>query len=156
MFFYAFGISSYESKIIDDIIKEIHGIIPKVLDVSDNIVGMDSRLDTLISSLNIHLNGVRMVGVYRLGGIGKPTIVTALHNKILNRFRSISFLTNVREESTKDSCILKLQQQLLDETLGVRGQLTLKNIHESVKVIKDRLSTKRILVFLDDIDDSRQ
>ena len=34
--------------------------------------------------------------------------------------------------------------------------MTLQNIHDGVKVIKDRLSSKKVLVFLDDIDDSRQ
>ena len=128
-----------------------------VLDVDDNIVGMDSHLERLISAIEIQSNdGVRMVGVCGLGGIGKTTIITALYNIISNQFRSISFLTNVREESTKDSGLVKLQQQLLDDTLGVKGQLTLKNIHEGVKVIKDKLSSKRVLIFLDDIDNLRQ
>ena len=95
MFFYALQLAATNQRLLMILFEEIHGIIPKVLDVNDNIVGMDSRLETLISSLNIHLNGVRMVGVYGLGGIGKTTIITALHNKISNRFRSISFLTNV-------------------------------------------------------------
>ena len=93
-----------------------------VLDVDENIVGMDSHLERLISALEIQSNdGVRMVGVCGLGGIGKTTIITALYNIISNQFRSISFLTNVREESTKDSGLVKLQQQLLDDTLGVKG-----------------------------------
>ena len=128
-----------------------------VLDVNENIVGMDSRLERLISGLHIKSNDdVCIVGVCGLGGIGKTTIITALYNKISNEFQSTSFLTNVREESAKDSGILKLQQQLLDDTLGVRGQLTLKNTHEGVKVIKDRLSSKKVLVFLDDIDNRRE
>ena len=127
-----------------------------VLDVNENIVGMDSRLKRLVSGLEIQSNGVRMVGVCGLGGIGKTTIINALYNKISNQFRSTSFLTNVREESTKDSGLLKLQQRLLDDTVGVKGQLTLKNIHEGIKVIKDKLSSKKVLVLVDDIDHSRQ
>ena len=147
---------SYESKIIDDIIEEIRGIIPKVLYVNKNIVGMDSRLERLISLLKIQFNDVRMIGVYGIGGVGKTTVITALHNKISNQFKCVSFLTNIREESTKDSGLLKLQQQLLDDTLGVKGQLNLKNIQEGVEVIKDRLHSKKVLVFLDDIDNLRQ
>ena len=127
-----------------------------VLHVNENIVGMDSRLERLVSGLEIQSNGVRMVGVCGLGGIGKTTIITALYNKISNHFQSTSFLTNVREESTQDSGLLKLQQQLLDDTLGVKGQLTINNIYQGVKIIKDKLSSKRVLFFLDDVDNLRQ
>ena len=156
MFCYDLQFGSYESDIIQDIIKEIRGTIPMVLHVNENIVGMDSRLERLVAGLEIQSNGVRMVGVCGLGGIGKTTIITALYNKISNQFQSTSFLTNVREESTQDSGLLKLQQQLLDETLGVKGQLTINNIYQGVKIIKDKLSSKRVLFFLDDVDNLRQ
>ena len=117
---------------------------------------MDSRLEKLISLLKIESNDVRMVGVYGLGGIGKTTIINALYNQISHQFESVSLLTNVRKESTKNSGLLKLQQKLLDDTLRTKGQIVLKNVYEGIKIIRDKLSSKKVLVFLDDVDELTQ
>ncbi|KAJ9676310.1 hypothetical protein PVL29_025033 [Vitis rotundifolia] len=146
----------YESKLMDEIIENVHGNLPKILDVDENIVGMDSRLEKLRSLLKFELNDIRMVGVYGLGGIGKTTIINALYNQILHQFESVSLLTNVRKESTENSGILKLQQQLLDDTLRTKGQIVLKNVYEGIRIIKDKLSSKKVLVFLDDVDELTQ
>ena len=118
-----FAIGRYESTLIDEIIENVHGNLPKILGVNENIVGMDSRLEKLISLLKIESNDVRMVGVYGLGGIGKTTIINALYNKISYQFESVSLLTDVRKESTENSGLLKLQQQLLNDTLRTKGQI---------------------------------
>ena len=65
-------------------------------------------------------------------------------------------LTNVKKESTENSDLLKLQQQLLDDTLPTRGQIILRNVHEGIKVIKDKISSKKVLVFLVDMDELTQ
>ncbi|KAJ9672181.1 hypothetical protein PVL29_025708 [Vitis rotundifolia] len=117
---------------------------------------MDSRLEKLRSLLKIESNDVRMVGVYGLGGIGKTTIINALYNQISYQFESVSLLTNIRKESTENSGLLKLQQQLLDDTLRTKGQIVLKNVYEGIKIIRDKLSSKKVLVFLDDVDELTQ
>ena len=117
---------------------------------------MDYRLERLISLLEIGLNDVRMVGVYGLGGIGKTTIINALYNKISYQFESVSLLTDVRKESTENSGLLKLQQQLLNDILGTTRKIVLRNVHEGIKEIRDKLSSKKVLVFLDDVDELTQ
>ncbi|XP_034675714.1 disease resistance protein RPV1-like isoform X2 [Vitis riparia] len=146
----------YESELIDEIIENVSRSFPKTLDVNENIVGMDSRLERLISLLKIELNDVRMVGVYGLGGIGKTTIINALYNQISNQFKSVSLLTDVRKESTENSGLLKLQQQLLNDTLRTTKKIVLRNVHEGIKEIRDKLSSKKVLVFLDDVDELTQ
>ncbi|CBI17047.3 unnamed protein product, partial [Vitis vinifera] len=147
----------YETELIDKIIENVPRSFPKTLAVTENIVGMDYRLERLISLLEIGLNDVRMVGVYGLGGIGKTTIINALYNRISNQFESVSLLTDVRKESTENSGgLLKLQQQLLNDILGTTRKIVLRNVHEGIKEIRDKLSSKRVLVFLDDVDELTQ
>ncbi|XP_034674575.1 disease resistance protein RPV1-like [Vitis riparia] len=146
----------YESKLIDEIIENVPRSFPKTLDVNKNIVGMDSLLERLISLLKIELNDVRMVRVYGLGGIGKTTIINALYNKISYQFESVSLLTDVRKESTENSGLLKLQQLLLNDTLRTTRKIVLRNVHEGIKEIRDKLSSKKVLVFLDDVDELTQ
>ncbi|KAJ9691429.1 hypothetical protein PVL29_013568 [Vitis rotundifolia] len=133
--------NKYESKLIDEIIENVHGSLPKILDVNENIVGMDSCLEKLRTLLKIELNDVRMVKVYGLGGISKTTIINALYNQILYHFESVSLLTNVRKESTENSGLLK-----------TKGQIVLKNVYEGIEKIRDKLSSKNVLIFLDDVD----
>ncbi|RVW62612.1 TMV resistance protein N [Vitis vinifera] len=105
----------YETELIDKIIENVPRSFPKTLAVTENIVGMDYRLERLISLLEIGLNDVRMVGVYGLGGIGKTTIINALYNRISNQFES-----------------------------GQRRKIVLRNVHEGIKEIRDKLSSKRL------------
>lgn len=146
-----FEICRYESKLVDDIIKEIHRRLPKLLYVDPNIVGMNSHLEKLMSLLEIEPGEVRMIGIYGFGGIGKTSIINALHNKILHKFESVSYLANVR-----DSDLLKLQQQLLDDTLMTKGRIALKNLIEGKKTISEKLSSTKVLIFLDDVNELTQ
>lgn len=151
-----FEICRYESDLVVDIIKEIHRRLPKLLYEDPDIVGMNSHLEKLMSLLEIESDKVHMIGVYGFGGIGKTTIINALHNKILHKFESISYLANVREASTQHSGLLKLQQQLLDDTLMTKGRIALKNLFEGKTAIREKLSSTKVLIFLDDVDDSQQ
>ncbi|KAJ9675660.1 hypothetical protein PVL29_024534 [Vitis rotundifolia] len=139
-------------KIIDDIITKLN---LKSLYVGENIVGMDIRLEKLISLINIDSNDVCMVGICGLGGIGKTTIAKALYNKISNQFQGASFLAKVRENSKKCSGLLKLQRQLLDDIKKGENR-KIRNVHEGMNAIKKALSLRRVLVVLDDVDNFEQ
>ncbi|XP_042487961.1 disease resistance protein Roq1-like [Macadamia integrifolia] len=81
-----------------------------------------------------------------LGGIGKTTIVNVVSNEISRHFEGCSFLENVR-----DTSLITLQNQLLSEILkGVRFSITNKG--KGINMIKERLSKKKVLVILDDVD----
>ncbi|KAL6318087.1 hypothetical protein AAG906_035232 [Vitis piasezkii] len=84
-----------ESNVIKEITdKIITRLNPRSLYVGKNIVGMNIRLEKLISLINIDSNDVCFVGICGLGGIGKTTIAKALYNKISNQFQGASFLAN--------------------------------------------------------------
>ncbi|XP_075674249.1 TMV resistance protein N-like [Castanea sativa] len=114
-------------------------------------IGVDSRAKFIENLLDIKSNDVRVVGIHGLGGIGKTTIAKAVYNRVADLFEGSSFLMNVRQNSRKDCSIIELQGQLLSEILGSK-ELKVHNTSRGINVIKERLSCKKILLILDDVD----
>ena len=138
----------------------IQGIIGRVsrvilnctpLFVAKYPTGVDSHVEAIKSRLDTESNGVRMVGIYGLGGIGKTTIAKAVYNKIADRFEGCSFLMNVRENSRSPNSIIQLQEKLLFEILG-EPDLKVDNVSKGINVIKERLCHIKVLLILDDVD----
>ena len=69
------------------------------LSIEEQIVGMNFRLNELKSLLCIHLDDIHMVGIYKIGGIGKTTIAKMVYNDILCQFNGSSFLEDVKSRS---------------------------------------------------------
>jgi hypothetical protein len=97
------------------------------------------------------MNDRRMVGILGAGGIGKTTIAKAIYNSIAPRFEGSCFLADVRETSKQNSDLVQLQNILLSKILG--HTMKVDSVDEGIAVIKRRLSSKRILLILDDVDD---
>jgi hypothetical protein len=91
------------------------------------------------------MNDRRMAGIWGPGGIGKSSIAKAIYNSIAPRFEGSCFLADVRETS-----LLILQNNLLSEILGINMEV--HSVDRGVMVIKDRLSSIRVLLILDDVD----
>lgn len=73
------------------------------------------------------------------------------YNSISHSFEHSCFLGNVREESLSYGGLVKLQNNLLSKILeGNPPNLT--NVDEGITMLKRRLSQKRVLVVLDDVD----
>ena len=149
-----FIIGRYESthiaKITNEILEELN---PKLLDIDDNIVGIDSRLKKLKSLLSGHSNDVRVVGIYGTGGIGKTTIAKKVYNEIKCQFNGASFLEGIKEKF-KTGCQLQLQKELLHGILG--KDVMFSDINEGINIIRSRLRPKKILVVFDDVDHLQQ
>nr|XP_043635493.1 disease resistance protein RPV1-like [Erigeron canadensis] len=63
--------NGYESKVIKEIVGKIQDrLLPLDSDVDEELVGMRERLKDLISRLEIERGGVRMVGIWGIGGSG--------------------------------------------------------------------------------------
>ncbi|KAL4599268.1 hypothetical protein ACB092_11G115200 [Castanea dentata] len=96
-----------------------------------------------------------MVEIHGLGGIGKTTIAKVVYNKIVDNFERSCFLENVRENSRTDDDIIKLQEKIISKILQ-NQHLKVNNVSKGINVIKERLHSKRVLLVLDDVNESKQ
>jgi hypothetical protein len=98
---------------------------------------------------------VHIVGIHGLGGIGKSTIARDVYNSINHHFKGFCcFLEDVRENSRKYG-LVRLQQTVLSEILGDEN-FKLTNARNGMSLIKQRLSSKKVLLVLDDVDKIEQ
>ncbi|XP_054783917.1 disease resistance protein RPV1-like [Prosopis cineraria] len=140
-----------------DLIKEIvqcviqkMGCMYESEDHLKGLIGIHKRMEALESLLNKgSQDDVRFVGIWGMGGIGKTTLAKAMFTKLrFLAFEGSCFLSNVREESKK------LGKEGLKERL-VRTLLRDKG-DEIAPSTMQRLSWKKVLIVLDDVDDHEQ
>ncbi|GKA05905.1 Toll/interleukin-1 receptor domain-containing protein [Tanacetum coccineum] len=117
------------------------------------LVGMRARLQDLISQLEIGSGGVRMVGIWGLGGGGKTTLATSVYMEIMRQFKSHCIIENIREESRK-SGLKKLQGDILSAIYKTKTEVY--SVAEGKRKIKSMLCHSNVLVILDDVDDLDQ
>ncbi|XP_050244577.1 disease resistance protein RUN1-like [Quercus robur] len=154
---YEYKNGEYEFEFIQRIIEEI-SIIKSIhikLPIAKYPVEVDSQAKAIESLLDVESNGVFMVGIYGLGGVGKTTISKAVYNRINDRFEGSCFLENVRENSKTDAGIIQLQETLLSKILRSRF-VKVSSVLEGITMIKERFCNKKVLLILDDVDQSKE
>ncbi|KAI4382559.1 hypothetical protein MLD38_008510 [Melastoma candidum] len=146
------GISGWEFTGRHD--REMHTLIQALIEriqselrnsplyVAPFTVGLESRIEQLVDIMSIKSGGVKVIGLYGLGGVGKTTLAKALYNKLVTHFENRCFISDVRENFRVNGA----------EYLRTRMFRELAPEEPS----RDVALGKRVLIVLDDVDDIGQ
>ncbi|GJZ99562.1 Toll/interleukin-1 receptor domain-containing protein [Tanacetum coccineum] len=146
-----------ESKLIQIIVDDIfEKISSNSSDVDRKLVGMETRIEDFHSSLELGADDVRLIGIWGMGGGGKTTLARSVFDRISIQFDGKAFVENVREVSKSSLYGLnKLQQQVLCSVLS-KENITVSSVHEGTNMIKKITRGRKVLIVLDDVDDTEQ
>ncbi|XP_075650097.1 disease resistance protein Roq1-like [Castanea sativa] len=91
-----------------------------------------------------------------MGGMGKSktTLARVAYDIVSNQFEACSFIANVREVYAKYG-LLQLQETLMNELL-MDKYMIVQHVDNGVLMIKNRLRHKKVLLFLDDVNELDQ
>ncbi|GJT56311.1 Toll/interleukin-1 receptor domain-containing protein [Tanacetum coccineum] len=147
----------HEARFIQKIVKEISLELSFInSSVDGNLIGMDTRVNEVISSLEPGVSDVRMLGIWGMGGAGKTTLARAVFDQISFQFEGHSFVENVREESKPSLSGLKsLQKQVLSDISNDQG-VTVSGVLDGKNKMKKTMCCRKVLVVLDDVDHKDQ
>ena len=86
--------------------------------------------------------------------MGKTTLAQVVHGRFLNHFEGNNFLANVREQS-RGPVLVSLQKKFLYDIL-IGKSIDFSTVHWGSEEIRKRLSHKKVLIVLEDVDHPKQ
>ncbi|KFK40143.1 hypothetical protein AALP_AA3G336200 [Arabis alpina] len=123
--------------------------IPEVQErqLQPTIVGQDTMLEKAWKHLKE--DGVGLMGLYGMGGVGKTTLLTQLNNKFSGVKCGFDFVIWV--VASKELHIEKIQDEITQKVSLVDEKWKQKDQRQKADVIYNFLKKKRFVLFLDDI-----
>nr|GEX74401.1 disease resistance protein (TIR-NBS-LRR class) family [Tanacetum cinerariifolium] len=142
--------NGHEAEFIKKIVGEISLELRSInFGFDEKLVGMETRVKDVVSSLELGTDEVRIIGIKGMGGAGKTTTARAVFDNISNDFEAKSFVENVREVSN-GAGLKKLQEHVLLKVLN--EHVTLDSVNDGKNMMKRRMCGKKVLLVLDDVD----
>ncbi|XP_044488865.1 disease resistance protein RPV1-like [Mangifera indica] len=132
-----------ESSLVKAIVKNIlERLNDEYLEIDNrDLVGLDSRIEHIE---NLFLkDGVRKLGIWGIGGIGKTTLAGAVFRKICKQFETKCFIRNIREESEKSGGLNDLRHRVSSKVFGEK--------HSNIGFTLERKRLGRALIVFDDV-----
>ncbi|KAI6681614.1 hypothetical protein NL676_035495, partial [Syzygium grande] len=143
--------NGHEGALVEIVVRKVMSELKRhfQLNVPKQLVGIDDRVEQIMSKIDAEFDGTWITGIHGMGGIGKTTLAKVLYNKLSSHFEGCSFLANIRETSRRED-IICLQKQLISDILG--KSVDVSNVDHGISLIKSRFKNKKILILLDDMD----
>ncbi|XP_021802734.1 TMV resistance protein N-like [Prunus avium] len=145
--------TEFITKIVDAVWDKVHPTF-SLLDSSEILVGLDTKLKEINLHLDTSANDVHFVGIWGMGGMGKTTLARLVCERLSHNFEGSSFLANVREVYATRG-LVPLQKQLLSNILREKN-IQVYDAYSGLTMIKRCLCNKKVLLILDDVDQSDQ
>ncbi|KAI9127179.1 hypothetical protein K1719_001738 [Acacia pycnantha] len=136
-----------EFKLVEEIVKDIlRKLKHKSSSHLERLVGISYHIENIEKLLN----EARIVGIWGMGGAGKTTLAKAIFQELRAQFDALSFIEKVNEKLARIG-FDELQQQCLKDILKDEDI----NIYDiKSDYVKSRLERKKVLLILDDVDNS--
>ncbi|CAH1431622.1 unnamed protein product [Lactuca virosa] len=144
--------NGHESKVIKEIADTISQTLKLVTSsANENLVGIVARMESLKLELQIGSGGVRMIGIWGVGGGGKTTLASSIYDEISSKFDGCFFVKNIREESSKNG-LVSLQKKIISGVSKQKEVQGIERVEEGRRMIMGRLCHRKVLIVLDDVD----
>ncbi|KAM7469295.1 hypothetical protein LguiA_007478 [Lonicera macranthoides] len=145
-----------EGQLVKRVVQDVLlGLKKNYTQLPDNLVGLDDHVKAMKELINVDSNGIRVVGIHGIGGLGKTTISKVIYNQLCQGFDCCCFIEDVRANSEGQNGIVELQTHLLYK-IRKKEVGKINNVDEGIKEIKEAVGKKKVIIVLDDMDDIYQ